>query len=127
LEAHQPLFEVFVIVGFARLDFVGLVRNVIDGIGSVNAHAALNAAAHLLAEHPRHVLFFVQIVRVLVDMREPVDAFPGQMRNGRHQIRILGLFSLIVRQADRVETIHLQLVCAVDELAVEIDVAFHFG
>ena len=115
------------ILGGAVVQFVGFVGNVVDGVGGVDAHAALDAAAHLLAEHAGHVLFLVQVVRVLMNVGEAVDALAGEVRNGRAQLLVLRLGRLIIGGADGVEAVHLQFVRPVDQLAVEIDVSLHLG
>jgi len=127
LKTEQPFLEVFMIAGFTRLHLVRFKRYVIDGVGGVDAHAALDAAADLLAEHAGHVLLAMQVFGVLMDMGEPVDALPRQVGNRRHEIPIFRPFRLVVRGADGVETAHLQLIGAVDQLAVIIKVALHFG
>jgi hypothetical protein len=49
------------------------------------------------------------------------------MGDGRQQGLKLRLGRLIVRGPYGIEACHLQFVCAVDETAVEIDVALHLG
>ena len=83
LEAGQPLLEVLMILGGAVVQLVRFVGDVVNGVRAVDAHAALDAAADLLAEHAGHVLFLVQVVLVLVDMGEAVDPLARQMRDGR--------------------------------------------
>ncbi len=70
------------ILGGAVIQFVRFIGNIVNGVRGVDAHAALDAAADLLAEHAGHILFLVQVVRVLVNMGESVDPFPGEMGDG---------------------------------------------
>ncbi len=125
LESGQPFLEVLVVIGLARPDLVRLVRNIVDGVGAVDAHTPLNAAADFLAEHAGHVLLAVQIGRVLVNVREAVDLLSGEVRRGRHQRFVLRLGGLVIGRAHDVDAVALQLVGAVDQLPVIIDVAFH--
>ena len=73
LETGQPFLEIFMILGGAFVDLVRFIGNIINGVGAVNAHAALDAAANFLAEHAGHVLFLVQIFLVLVNVGKTVD------------------------------------------------------
>jgi len=126
LKAGQPLLEILVVVRLARLHLVRFKRYVVDGVGAVDAHAPLDAAADFLAEHAGHVLLAVQVGRVLVNVREAVDLLPGEVRRGRHQHFVLRLGRLIIRCAHHVDAVALQLVGPVDQLPVIVDVAFHF-
>ncbi len=127
LEAGEPLLEVLMVLGGAVVHLVRLVGDVVDGVRSVDPHAALDAAADLLAEHARHVLFLVQVVLVLMDVGEAVDPLARQMGNGRAQILILRLGRLVIGRADGVEAIHLEFVRPVDQLAVVVKIPFHLG
>ena len=107
LEASKPLLEVLVVLGGAFVHLVCFVRNVVDGIGAVDAHAALDAAGHLLAEHAGHVLLLMQVVGVLVDVSEAADALAGEMRDSGAQVLVLWLGSFVKCGADGIYTIHL--------------------
>ncbi len=119
LEAGEPFLEVLVVLGGPVVQLVRLVGDVVDGVRRVDPHAALDAAADLLAEHARHVLFLVQVVRVLMDMGEAVDPLPREVGDGRAELLILRLGRLVVGRADGVDAIHLEFVRPVDQLAVD--------
>ena len=114
LEAGQPFLEILVVIRLARLYLVRFKRYVVDGVGAVNAHAPLNAAADFLAEHPGHVLLAVQVNRALVNVREAVDLLPGQVRRGGKQVRVFRLLRFFIGCPDRIEAIHLQFVGSVN-------------
>ncbi len=68
------------------LSFVRFIRNIVNGVGAVDAHAALDAAANFLAEHAGHVLLLVQVVRVLMDVGVAVDSLSREVGDGRHRV-----------------------------------------
>ena len=127
LKPGQPFLEVLVVVRLARFNLVRLKRNIVHGVGAVDAHAPLNAAADFLAEHAGHVLLAVQVGRVLVNVREAVDLLPGEVGRGGKQIRVLRLGRFVIGGPDDIEAIHLQFIVAIDQLAVKINVPLHFG
>ena len=127
LETGQPLLEILMILGGAFVHLVRFIGNIVNGVRAVDAHAALDAAADFLAQHSGHVLFLVQIFLVLMNVGETVDPLSGQMRNCRAQILIFRLGRFIIGCTDGIETIHLQLVRPVNQLAVVVNVPLHLG
>ena len=127
LEAYEPLLEVLVVLGGTVVHLVRFVGYVVDGVGGVNAHAPLDAAAHLLTEHTGHVLLLVQVVGVLMDVGKAANPLTGEMRYGGAQLLVLWLGCFIERDADGIDAVHLALICSVDNLAVEVDVSPHLS
>ncbi len=82
LKATQPFFEILMILRRPLVHLVRFIGHVVNGVCPVAAHAPLNAAADLLAEHARHVLLPVQVFSALMDMGEAVDPFTAEMRDG---------------------------------------------
>jgi hypothetical protein len=80
LEAGEPLLEVLMVLGGAIVQFVCFIRNIVNGVRTIYAHAALDAAADLLAEHSGHILFLVQVFLVLVNVIKAVDSFSILLR-----------------------------------------------
>jgi hypothetical protein len=110
--------------------FVDLVRfegHIIDGVGGIDAHAPLDAAADLLAEHAGHILLLVQVVGVLMDVGKTIDSFTSEMRDGSAQVLVLRLGGLIEGSANGIQAVHLALIGAVDQLTVKVDVPPHLG
>src|SRR5664280_1698072 len=127
LKAGEPLLEVLMVLSGAFVYLVRLIGDVVNGVRAVDAHAPLDAAADLLAEHTGHILFSVQVFLVLMNVSKTVDPFSREMRNSRTQILVFRLGRFVVRCTDGIDTIHLQLVRPVEQLAVEINVALHLG
>ena len=127
LEAGEPLLEVLMVLGGAVVQLVRLIGDVVDRIGAVDPHAALDAAANLLTEHPSHILLPVQVFLVLMDVCKTVDSLAREVRNRRAELLILRLGRFIIRRADGIEAIHLQFIRPVDQLAVAVKVPFHLG
>jgi hypothetical protein len=125
LEAGEPLLEVLVVLGGTIVRFVGFVGDVVDRVGGVDAHAALDTTADLLAKHAGHVLLPVQVVGVLVNVGEAANPLSCEMGDGRAQLFVLGLGCFVEGSPDGLEAVHLPLVGAVDELTVEVDVPPH--
>jgi len=96
LETCEPFLEVFMVLRFSIIEFIGFIGNIVNRIGCVDPHAALDAAADFLAEHAGHILLSMQVFFILVDMRETVDAFTRQMGNRRHQILVFGFFRFVI-------------------------------
>ena len=113
------------VLGGAIIRFVRLVGDVVDRVGGVDAHAALDTTADLLAEHAGHILLVVQVIGVLVNVGEAADPLSGKMGDGRAQLFVLGPQCFVEGSPDGVEAVHLPLVGAVDELAVVVDVPPH--
>ena len=127
LETGQPFLEVFVVTGGPRIDLVRLVGNVVNGVCRVDPHAALDAAPHLVAEHPGHVLLPMQIFPVLMDVVETVDPLACQVGNRRAQILVFRFGRFIIGEPDGVETVPLEFIGPVDQVAVMVQVSFHLG
>ena len=127
LEASEPFLEVLMVLGSTVVLLVRFVGNVIDGVGTVYTHAALDAAAHLLAEQTGHVLLFVQVFGAMMDVSIAVDSLTGEMRDGGAQVLVLRPGCFIKSGADGIDAVHLELICAVDQLAVEVEVPLHLG
>ena len=79
------------ILGSTFVHLVRFVGHVVDGIGGVDTHAALDTPAHFLAEKASHLLFFDQVFYTLVDVAKTVDPLPGKLGNGGQQILMFGL------------------------------------
>jgi len=127
LEADEPFLEILVVLGGTLVHLVRFIGHIVGGVSGINAHATLNATAHLLTEHAGHVLLLVQVVGVLMDVGKTVDSLTGEMGNGGAQVLVLRLGCFIECGADGIDAVHLALVCAVNALAVKVDVSLHFG
>ena len=127
LETGQPLLEVFVVTGGPRMDLVRLIGNVVHGVCRVDPHAALDAASHLVAEHPGHVLLPMQVFLVLMDVVETVDPFARQVGNRRTQILVFRFGRFIIGEPDGIEAVLLEFIGPVDQVAVMVQVSFHLG
>ena len=115
------------VLGCPVIHLVRFIRYVVDGVGSIDAHAPLDAAADPLAEHPGHVLLLVQVFGILVNVRKAADSFAGEMRNGGAQVLVPWFDCFIKSGTDGVETVHLALIRAVNELTIIVDVPLHLG
>jgi hypothetical protein len=121
----EPFEEILIVFCSALVGLVCLVRNVIAGVGPVDAHAALYTPAHLLAERARHILLLMQVLLALVDMREAVDRFARYMALGQDKVLEPGILGEIIGCPGGIDGVHLQLIGAVDEMAVVIHVSAH--
>jgi hypothetical protein len=79
LESFKPFFEILMVLRSPIVGFIGFIAYIVYAIGCVDPHAALNTPTHLPTEKPCHILFFMQIVCVLMNMGEPIDLLPGQV------------------------------------------------
>ena len=111
----------------AIIYLVRLIRDVVNGVRTVDTHAALDAAADLLAQHAGHILLSVQIFLVLMNVVKTINPLASQVRDGRAQFLVFRFGRLVIRCADGIDAIHLQLVRPVDQLAIVINVSLHFG
>ena len=111
--------------GIPAVHLVCLEGSGIDGVQGVGAHAALNAHTGLPAQGPGHILFFMEIVRALMDMAETVDRLSRQVGRGGAQILQLRIIDSVKGNTHHVEHRSLNLVITVDLFAVVIDVSPH--
>ena len=68
---------------FGPAGLIHIIGHDSQGVQGVTTHAALDAAAHTMAQEPRHPLFLEQVLHALVDVRVPVDFLTRQVRRGR--------------------------------------------
>ena len=77
LYIDQKLLEVLVVMG--AVFFINFISRRIDRVKGIHSHTPLKAGACLLTEKPLHLDLFLQILRILVDMRKAVDFSSCQM------------------------------------------------
>jgi hypothetical protein len=104
---------------------IGLIRHIIDCIGSVDSHTPLDATSGHLIKGSGHILLLVQVLLALMDVAEPVDLLAGKVGGGGIQAFIIWVGSVIESQADGVNRWHLYLIIASDLFAVQIDIPMH--
>ena len=90
LKILQPFEKIFVILRAAVVLFVRLKTCRVDGINRIRSHASLNTHSAGPAQCTRHVLFVMQILRVLMNVTEAIDGFACQMGFCRAQIPEFG-------------------------------------
>ena len=71
------------ILGRSFVCLICFKRDCVAGIGTINAHTALDAATNLAAKSAGHVLFLMQVFLVLVNVSEAVDGFASDVALGR--------------------------------------------
>ncbi len=96
-----------------------------EGIGRICAHAALDTEPHLVAEKPGHILLFMQVPGVLMDMVEAVDRLPRKMRDGGTEIPAFGIPGSVESNPHDIDRAFLPLIKAVHLFTAGIKVAVH--
>src|SRR4030042_2085103 len=88
LKSLQPFHKVLMVLSGSFVLLIGLIRDIIDGIGRIDSHAPLNATSGHLTKGSRPLLLLVAILLTVVDMTESIDLLPRQMRFGCTQVFI---------------------------------------
>jgi hypothetical protein len=106
---------------------IGLIRNVMEGIGSIDSHTPLNTTSGHLTKSSGHILLLVQILFAVVDMTEPVNLLSGEMRFGRAQAFVFRIGGVIESQPHGMNRGHLDLIIPSDLFAVHINIPPHLA
>ena len=123
LDPLQVLDEVLVEIGAQGLVF--LVGHDRQGVQGVDAHAALDAAAHAVREEPGHLLLGQKIFLRLVDVGEAIDGLAGEVGFRSAEVGVLGVMRAVKSLSHDVHARMQPGILPVDYLVADVDIRLH--
>src|SRR5512136_544089 len=125
LKSSKPFHKVLMILGGPVVLLVGLIRNVIDGIGSIDSHTPLYTTSGHLTKSSGHILLLMQVLLTLMNMTESIDLLSGEMRFGCAQTFVFWVGRVIESQPHGINRGHLYLIIPGNLFAVHINISPH--
>src|SRR5271157_3602145 len=125
LEICKPLEKIFVILSAAVVLLIRLKTCRVNRVDRICSHATLNAHSAGTAQGACHVLFVMQILRILMNMAKTINGFSGEMRFGGAKLPEFGDMRSIESKPHNIQGGKLFLVIPVNLTAVKVKIPFH--